>query len=743
MDALMSYGLLFLSLVLPGLGVAKGILKHCPEFNSWEVGVLILLSSLGVVSLVCFTAAVCGVFDVQLIWGILLTFATVSFFTVSVSSSGVASPSVWRRLFDRPQPLLLGVGLIMLAILFQPKPGEWLTNYHMDAGRYSNIASLLLLTEGLEIKNSLGEESAGLQPKVDVADFPSFFRGKQRPDFVYVGPYVHLYPALLAFVRAHIGTYQSLRLNQVLGILSACAFFLLLKLCLRPMMRSTISSKISSTTSLTFLSLGGAILLYSNPASQLCFNRNMTEALAQVLTLFGFISLYLLERSRSVFLAFVSACIFFLLPVCRVEFGLLYPVLPLIYLFLSWGRKPDRSLVMFLLFSLLFFIPLAWYYNNTAYTYVLLNSKKALRPLWHLYTNNFEEIRPWFVLAWLGFNMFLLVLTTGLVVARERYVRLKFFQIFQNERVLSILVTGSYAAFLAWNLFVRPVGGPPADSGYGRGYNHDTINLLRLLHFQDILTLCLGVFGVWALFQKASYRSYGIFVLVLTVVFLIKSSHSSPVLWWIRRYVPVTVPGLYYFSVLALSFLPRRFAWFAFTVALSFNITGTIMTVRGYTEKEGLYQYYESLAQHFKSDPLAQAETQAIQLCFTGDTCNHAAVPLQAYFGIPTLYLTPGLSDVKIAFLKNLLRAKRRVFVTYSALDLAPFPADDLVKLQQAELQLQLVRDSTFVSSDVWGLEGWSAGEDWRELYVPGSLQGARFRDQQFPVKIYEIISLT
>lgn len=717
MGALVSYGLLFLSLVLPGLGVAKQILKTCPEFNSWEVLIIVLLSSLGVVSLVCFTAAVLGIFDVQLIWGILLAFSAVSFALTRTS------PSIARALIDGPKPVLLGAALMVLAMLAQPKPGEWLTNYHMDAGRYSNIASLLLLTEGLEVKNSLGEVSDLLKPKVDVADFPSFFRGKQRPEFVYVGPYVHLYPALLAFVRAHIGTYQSLRMNQVLGILSACAFFLLLKLCTRS----------------TFLSVGGAVLLYSNPASQLCFNRSMTETLAQVLMLFGFISLCLMEQSRSVFLAFVSACIFFLLPVCRVEFGLLYPVLPLIYLFLAWSRKPDRSLVLFLLFSLLLFIPIAWYYNNTAYTYVLLNSKKALRPVWHLYTDNFEEIRPWFVLGWLGLNALLVVLAIGLVVARERYIRLSFFKMIQNDRVVSITVTSCYVVFLIWNLFVRPVGGPPVDSGYGRGYNHDTINLLRLLHFQDALTLCLSVLGVWLLFRKAPYRSYGIFSLVLTVLFLLKSSHSSPVLWWIRRYVPVTIPCLYYFSVLALSFLPRRLAWVTFATALTFNIVGTMVTVRGYTEKEGLYQYYETLAQHFVPAPQVDGETQAIQLCFTGDTCNHAAVPLQAYFGISTLYLTPGLSEEKVVFLKNLLQAKHRVFITYSARDILPFPENDLLKLQQAGLQLQLIGDSTFVSSDMWGLEGWSVGEDWRELYLPGSLLGVRFQEQVFPVKVYEV----
>ncbi len=717
----------FLALILPGLGLSQFLARDFPELNLAQRLILVMFFSLVITSGVSLLCAVLGIFYLSSIWGLLIFFSF-----------------LFIILYKRPQSLSLALlgeirPLILLAICcfvfwlsFIRPPAEWMSNYQMDAGRYSNIASFILQNHSLELRNELSDLSFSLDPKKELAPFPGMFRTAEKTEIVYTGPYVHLFPSLLAFTRAHVGIKESFKLNWVLGILSTLVFYIFLKI----------------TIENSFLATFGALALFTNSACQLYFNRNMSEILAQLLIIGAFVSLALFQRKPSKTLAFLAAFLFFLLATCRLEFGILYSLIPLTYalIFFTSGEKPFRYFTIFLFFHLLFLIPLDWYYNHDAFSYVLTNSRRTLNILPFSRQPLHSQIKPWFIHIWLGINASILFLNLlvhqyfpGIFCCASHPHRLlkKFFPYF--------LVT-LYTAFLAWNLFIRPVGGPIPDVSYQRGYNHNMINLLRLLHFQDGITLLLTIPGVYLLCKRNLARTFGIFVLVIFFLFILKSSHSPPIFWWIRRYVSIVIPGMYFLAALGLTHFRKYTKIILCTAILSFNVYGTIISIHPIREKPGLFQYYSELSQlfeknHTQKDPSQQNRTKNIvQLCFGADKCSHAAVPLHSHFGIETLYLSTPLTENQIALMKALLNTEYTVSLTHSSAEPLPFSLEEEKLLHNSGLKLTLTGESRYGFDEPISLHGWKRNLPWTNLYYPASLLGvSRFQRQSFSTKIFRL----
>ncbi len=658
----------------------------------------------------CITLALVGAFQPWLVWCAVVSFSILGLTLLhrALGGSRIAFVHYGRA------AVLLAVSGTVLFFTFK-KPGEWLTNHHMDAGRYANIASFLLERGTLELENTLPPFTDNLDAQQELSDFPGMFRTPERPARKYIGPYLHLYPSVLAFFRSHIGIYHSLKLNWLLAIGGASVLYLLVV--------QLTGSRLSA-----FLVAG---FVFTNPACQLLFNRNLSETLAMFLVFSTFFFLTVLDKRPTYAVALLAATTLFLLAMCRVEFGILYPLIPLIFslIFLVERRRPSQAFLLFLLAHLLYLLPLGWYYEHDAFVYVVGNSRKALRIFWQPFVSSFQDIRPQFVRIWLGADALLLTLNLAFVRYFLKEAR-------GDSKIPSIrwpyLLVGSYCAFLIWNLVIRPFGGPPADSSYAKGFNHDAVNLVKLLYFQDIVTLILSPLGVYVLLTKTRQRAFGIFVIIFSCLLLVKSNHSPPALWWIRRFVPVSIPGFYFLAVLGLMSLKHsKLRAAAISVVFAFNLGATALTVRAITEREGLHNFYVELSNVF--------ENNTVQLCFDGDGCNHAAVPLHAHFGVPTVYLRRGITEGKLEFFKRVLESGRTLLITHTALTDAPFSEAEVLQLKEAGLELSLLSRRFYQAPDLKALGTLSGFEHWTSMYFPRTFLPPNIGTTEFNVSLWKL----
>jgi hypothetical protein len=111
-----------------------------------------------------------------------------------------------------------------------------------------------------------------------------------------------------------------------------------------------------------------------------------------------------------------------------------------------------------------------------------------------------------------------------------------------------------------WSLTIRPIGGDTA-------IDHNPVNLLRIFAFIPAVPLLVLLFGLPFTLQRSSGTTFVALLAagVGTTLLLFDSHHSSPDIWWSRRYllfVPVGVAGVFCVVASTLHGDARR-AWMA------------------------------------------------------------------------------------------------------------------------------------------------------------------------------------
>lgn len=698
----------FFAILALFLGLQRQMRLQLPNRDAIETHILVLGNAFLHVALVAFFFACVGYFSIHTIW---ITTALVG--------------SLYMRLPGNPAGkagkldlVSLGVlaAIFILAAVFSPAPAEWLSNYHMDAGRYSNSASFILSERGLVIEHSI-PEAGKILTEADVKFVPGF-HPSHAGDTFFVAPYLHLYPVTFALFRAHTSILNSFTFNWFVGILSALLLYVLL---------------IQSSNS-RILAIGGAILLFTNAACQLFYIRSMSEAVTQVLVLLFFANLVQASKKYGSYFMGSTCLTLVALAVCRLEFGILYGLLPGIVFVSSISLDTDSFARRrtFLLLAVAGLIPVSLYYLYCAPAYANGNSYHVLKKVFGLFDVDYRAIYPWGIQIWLLVQASVLVLLLGFSNYLEIW-RDGFLKHVTRKSLFSGIIATIFGLFLIWNATLRPLGGAIPNPLFKSGFSTDYVNLLRLLWFFDPLMLLSSVFGVFLYFKKDGNKAYGLFALTMIFLTIFRATHSTPVFWWIRRYVQVVIPGLYFFGVLGLLSTRPVIRHAVLLIALSFNIFTNSVVTRNIVEHEGLFDFYSQFAKRM-------SKSKSIQLCFNADNCNKAAVPLNSHFQIPTVYLTAGLNERKVQFMQSLIDGGYKVFVTDSSLTPAPFTPEDLGLLTEHSLLLKHIRSKTFTSPNILGFNrGWSLETPWYELYLPAPLFGLAIRDRWFPAKLYRI----
>jgi hypothetical protein len=702
--------LFLLSLIIPGIGIAKKLHNTFNELEPIEIVICSIIVSVIHVGLFSFLTATLGFFSLVNVW-LLLVLATFIY-----NWREVEFLKFFKFLVHKPMQLFLFVLLSGVAILSFPHPAEWLSNYHMDAGRYTNAASMILKHGRYTIPNELPPYSDMLD-KEELDKVPGMFNVKRENH--YGVPYVHLYPSFQAFALGHVGLYGSLKLNWIFSIFVAAVFYLLIKL-------------ISSSSILSFF---GALLVFTNPACQLYFIRNMTETVSSLLLISSFTFLYFLHHKPSKLVATLSALCVSMLALCRLEFGILYATFPAVFflIFLFTDTKPSKYFTWFLGVHLFLLFGVATYYHYLAEVYVFLNTRANLGDVFSYFGLNYKALRPWGVQIWFAFTGGCLLVNLLITKYFPQVFNIDFLDSRTFSKIFSYIVMLLFVAFLGWNYFLRSDFNPELFIRGSDGYSHDTVNFIRLTYFLDPICIILGLFGAYKMLQRHDIRIFALLIIVVSVLTIIKSGHTPPLFWWIRRYVPVVITGWYIFYIYSLLSFKPFFRSMFIVFSLAFNLMVTTNVTRGFTDNHTISLLYENLSSIFDED--------SVQLCFEGDRCNRAAVPLHLHYHVPSIYLTPGLSSNKIALIQALLKDGKRVFITTSSYALEAFEEEDLLKLKELGLDIELKTAPTFYFSDLVSLSTtWQPGEDKWKFYIPPTLFGDKvFHARNFPVRIFEV----
>ncbi len=705
------------SLILPGIPLACALSGFLPQIGM--AGILIIASAVSValLSSTSLTLAAFGAFSLPGVWLLTILASLLSAYLLRASLTAFIRQQEFLSKGTRREILLLAVVFLSAWCSF-PAPATWMTNYHMDSGRYSNIASFILNKGSITLENSVGDSSS-LLPKQD-RDWIQGYYPKRRDKTHFVAPFTHLYPSLLAFARGHLGIYHSFKLNWFLGILGAGLFYLIIRLY----------------TGQTYLALIGALLVFTNPACQLFFNRNMTEPLSFALLQLAFVAIFALSAAPSRLTAFLAAFVFALLATCRLEFGLLYPLPALIIAALAPRQVQDSNseLRFFIKLQLASILILAPYYDFLCGAYFAINVDKLLDNLCALTGIEFAPLRGGIVVIWAGITAICLLAAHYLLeIGRPTFLSDSI------KRRLPLIGALSFAAFLLWNLLIRPW---PALMG--EEFHHDRINLWRLLSFIDPLAVILSPLGLFYALRDKNRPLFATFCLVLMFTTLIKSGHSEPVLWWARRFVPVVIPAFYFFYLVAFQSISRGTRRMLLAASLVFNCFITFCQFRAsFAHDEVRLLDRPPLEQlgalGFYSDLAALFDAKSVQLCLSGDSCNRATVPLHSHFNIPTLYLKGGMTESKVEYIKHLLGQGQRVLLTYNDFPKSPFSDQDVHLLKAHGIGMKKIKIGQFTALDPIGFNrNFRTSRSIKDLLIPASFSGLKFKKRGFPSRVFE-----
>ncbi|WKZ30861.1 MAG: glycosyltransferase family 39 protein [Candidatus Dojkabacteria bacterium] len=326
-----------------------------------------------------------------------------------------------------------------------------------------------------------------------------------REDGSAVTQYLPMYPIILSYGNLIKG-YFGMKVIQILvSFMSAVTFYVILK---------RLFGKYE-----TIIALG--LMLFSFNAIQLNYSKEfMTEVFAQSLMLL-IVWLYLLnkEKEQSIItsIAVVLLSVLFLTKLDAIVISL---ILPVYYLTRSLHKKSkwdDYFLVLSLLATALFM-----YFFSQPYINKTIGGT-ASRPL------------PVYILVAVSVALsFIFILSHTHLISRFKSV-----SGWWRKRIALLLalmfMVVSAVVFIstAYTITTAPI----------TEQNIELINLVRLNYFYPVYITIIGLLGLSLLMYRRHSESVVIFIVgILALLPILESSHSSPLYWWSRRYLFITIP---------------------------------------------------------------------------------------------------------------------------------------------------------------------------------------------------------
>jgi len=674
--------------LLPGIPIASRILFASKREDAVSAIVLTTTISLLISGLLGLSLAVAGVFTPVNFWLSMLLIGALTFPLGCYRMN-------WATLRSESPKLLLYLAIVLgLGWLFFAHPSIWLTYYNYDTGRYSNNASFILQTGGLLAPDLLQSLSAPL--RFSDIDYPRYYGAMETPTESFLLPHLHLYPVLLAIFRAQTGLASSFALNWPLALLSCSLFFLIVR-------RLTGSMPVALMT---------AVLLFTCAPEQLYAFRIMTEIVTQ-LFLFSFLYfLIVAENSGSKAAACISALSIVALSVCRLEFAVFYSALPLCFILFRPGMEASHrktlTHIVYLLLAALPFIEV--YYALHADDYFLRNTWYRIAEISEFFGVDYKQyLYPWSHQLITGTNAAILVWTVFLLRTEPKRLLPARLTKLHSEHWLTmepkvgvgpnmgsniwpILGAAAFAAFIGWNLFVRPIAYLTGTVSADLNVKHDTINLIRFIYFIDPLTVLAAIGSFFAIRRRPSAIPYWALMLAAFCILILRGHHTDHPMWWIRRYLPIAIPALYFALAFVLLERGKLMRALLFGLPLLFNLTWRIQNDRIFHENPEALSRFAQLAQRFPEG--------TVQLCFDAASCSHSAVVLHSHYNVPTAYLSTGLNERKIKLIRQLLTAGHRIVVTHSGFGSSPFSISDQNLLAAGGIAATEVETGNFYQED-------------------------------------------
>ena len=223
-----------------------------------------------------------------------------------------------------------------------------------------------------------------------------------------------------------------------------------------------------------------------------------------------------------------------------------------------------------------------------------------------------------------------------------------------------------------------------------------------------------------------------LFATAFSVLFgIINNYHSVATLGWIRRFLPLAIPGCY-ISILFLLASARRWGQFALIIILSFNLVSTLSSFVAIRENPSSIKEYQEIR-----DSLGDFPTT---ISFDGLLASVLVVPLHSQFDVPAIYLSKGLNPRKLTVIQLLLSSGRNLYIIYTGSG-----AEDQFSSLSRELsrygftlEKHLSKPISVKAYDYFCQE-WRPGRELSSLFLPPGLHGLCPKIITYPVSIWKI----
>lgn len=368
---------------------------------------------------------------------------------------------------------------------------EWTVRGEMDAGRYVSIAF------------SYVGDGAYKEQTIEGSKCNSAL--VCRDDGSAVTQYLPMYPVMLAYGNLIKGYFGMKVIQITMSFMSAVIFYAILNRMFRK----------------SELIVGLGLMLFVLNAIQLNYSKEfMTEVFAQSLFLLV-VWLYLTYKEKRestlISLAVVLLSILFL---TKLDTILLLLIVPAYYLTELLQGKVKRDIFT----AILSFISAASFLYFFSQPYInrsIGDRSSGPLPVYLLLAVTFALV---IIMALSRFNV--------LEILRGKYSRF--------EKYIAIALSAIIVIFSAFICFRTAYTVITATI---TAENIEAINLIRLNHFYPVFVTVIGIFGLAMYIYKGRRDYIMVFTLgLLALVPILESSHSSPLYWWSRRYLVITIP---------------------------------------------------------------------------------------------------------------------------------------------------------------------------------------------------------
>ena len=582
--------------------------------------------------------------------------------------------------------IVIFVAISAVALLTFNEQEEWFSVHGMDSALYSIIAGSIIHEGGIVTEKQLFSE------KVDqlTTKKPRFFTHDAEDKNTSIAPFMHLYPSVLAFYRGHIGLANSYSLNWLLGILAAFIFYLLIS---------------NATNSETIGAIGG-ILLFTNPACQMYFYRNMTEILSIILFCSAALFAYYLYKYQKKFFSIPIAIALLLLGGCRLEFVIFFVLVPLIFTVPAFLNPTQRSKGAALLTACLVLFPVMVAYQQLfAYRYGegIASDVAKFEALGAEYGTYMQTVHILNAAA-------LLIAIIYLYLSKYFEKPLEAFYDFALK-YFPKLIAIIFACYLFYSFSLRPL---TASVDLSDGRWHDPFNFVRLTYWVDLVVIILSPIGLMKLLRKEATLPIGLVYAFFIMVVLIKSGHSAPLMWWVRRYVPVVIPGFYILALASFTNLSSKRLLPLLAISLCFNLWIDYKSIWNHSSRQGYVKYYNRLAHRLKPN--------SIILCADVDrACTHSALNLVTHFGFKAGYLKEKVNQESLKDLTEFAGGtKDPVYLLTASLRDGSYVEEISANLDKlgVEHRISTLDPDFTIARRVYNKE-WKPGEPYRKLYYP------------------------